>query len=491
MADVERSKAQADELALRAHAAAEAWGGASQEDVDRVIEAMAQAGTEHAQRLADLAYEETGYGRPDHKAFKNLFNSQFLYEFIRHVPTVGVIAEHPSRRYVEIAEPVGVIAGLVPVTNPTSTVMFKALIALKARNAIVCAPHPRAVRCSAETARVMDEAATAAGAPPNLVQCMTEVSLEGTDALMRHYRTDLVLATGSRAMVLAAYSSGKPTYAVGPGNTTAYVHRSAADLGETAAMLIVSSTFDNGTPCASEQAVVADAEVAGRLRSELEARGAYFCNEREQAAVERMCFPQGAKGPAAVDIVGQFPSKLAEMAGIAVPEGTRMLVVRPIGVGREHPLSREILCPILKWYEGSSEEDAFATVHALLKYGGDGHTAAVHAEDDGVIGRFANRMPAYRIVVNETAIFGASGFTTGVDPSYMLGTGTIGGTITSDNIGPRHLVNVKRVAMPVRSWREAGLDEGGKGPMHFAPPVASPDLEAFVREIVERVMAHG
>jgi acetaldehyde dehydrogenase (acetylating) len=490
MADVERSKAQADELALRAHAAAEAWADATQAEVDHVIEAMAQAGNEQAQRLADLAYEETGYGRPDHKAFKNLFNSQFLFEFIRHVPTVGVIAEHPGRRYVEIAEPVGVIAGLIPVTNPTSTVMFKGLIAVKARNAIVCAPHPRAVRCSAETARVMDEAAVRAGAPPNLVQCMTEVSLEGTDALMRHYRTDLILATGSRQMVLAAYSCGKPTYAVGPGNTTAYVHRSTRDLGETAAMLIVSSTFDNGTPCASEQAVVVDAEVAARFRAELEARGTYFCNAREQALIERMCFPQGPSGPAAVDIVGQYATRLAEMAGIGVPAGTRMLVVRPVGVGRDHPLSREILCPILKWYEARSEEEAFATAHALLKYGGDGHTAAVHAEDDGVVGRFASRMPAYRIVVNETAIFGASGYTTGVDPSYMLGTGTIGGTITSDNIGPRHLVNVKRVALPVRSWREAGLDEAGHPPHAFAPPVASPDVEAFVREVVERVMAH-
>ena len=489
MADAERSKQQADELALRAHAAAEAWADASQAEVDHVIEAMAQAGTEHAQRLADLAYEETGYGRPDHKAFKNLFNSQFLFEFIRHVPTVGVIAEHPSRRYVEIAEPVGVIAGLIPVTNPTSTVMFKGLIAVKARNAIVCAPHPRAVRCSAETARVMDEAAVRAGAPRDLVQCMTEVSLEGTDALMRHYRTDLILATGSRQMVLAAYSCGKPTYAVGPGNTTVYVHRSARDLGEVAAMIIVSSTFDNGTPCASEQAAVVDAEIAGRLRAEFEARGSYFCDEREQAAVERMCFPQGAEGPASVDIVGQYATRLAEMAGIRVPPGTRMLVVRPRGVGRDHPLSREILCPVLKWYEATTEAEADATAYALLKYGGDGHTAAIHAEDDGAIGRFANRMPAYRIVVNETAIFGASGFTTGVDPSYMLGTGTIGGTITSDNIGPRHLVNVKRVALPVRSWREAGLEENGHGPRSFAPPVASPDLEALVREVVERVMA--
>jgi acyl-CoA reductase-like NAD-dependent aldehyde dehydrogenase len=255
-------------------------------------------------------------------------------------------------------------------------------------------------------------------------------------------------------------------------------------------MIIISSTFDNGTPCASEQAAVVDAAVAGRLRAEFEARGSYFCDEREQAAVERLCFPQGAGGPASVDIVGQYATRLAEMAGIRVPPGTRMLVVRPRGVGRDHPLSREILCPILKWYEAATEADADATSYALLKYGGDGHTAAIHAEDDGAVGRFAARMPAYRIVVNETAIFGASGYTTGVDPSYMLGTGSIGGTITSDNIGPRHLVNVKRVAMPVRSWREAGLEENGHGSRSFTPPAASPEVEALVREVVERVMAH-
>jgi acetaldehyde dehydrogenase (acetylating) len=488
MTDVERSRRQAEELALRAHAAAEAWAAATQTEVDRVLEAMALAGTEHARRLGDLAYEETGYGRPDHKAFKNLFNSQFLFEEIGHVPTVGVIAEHPDRRYVEIAEPVGVVAGLIPVTNPTSTVLFKTLCAVKGRNAIVCAPHPRAVRCSAETARLLDEAAVRAGAPRDLVLCMTEVTLEGTDALMRHYRTDLILATGSRAMVQAAYSCGKPTYAVGPGNVPCYVHASAADLGETAAMIILSSTFDNGTPCASEQAVVADTAIAGRLRGELEARGTHFCDEREQAALERAVFPQGAEGPASTEIVGQFPSRLAEMAGIRIPAGTRMLVVRPRGVGREHPFSREILSTILKWYEAGSEEEALATCRALLKYGGDGHTAVVHAGDEGAVGRFAGRMPAYRIVVNETGIFGASGYTTGIAPSYMLGTGTIGGTITSDNIGPRHLVNVKRVAMPVRSWREAGLAENG-----FAAPAgpAAQDLEALVRQVVERVMAHA
>ena len=487
MADVKRSIQQAEELALRAHAAAEAWADATAEDVDRVTEAMARAGTAAAERLAQLAWEETGYGRVDHKAFKNLFNTEFLFERIRHVPTVGVIAEHPDRRFIEIAEPVGVIAALIPVTNPTSTVFFKALCAVKGRNAVICAPHPRAVRCSAESVRVLADAAAEAGAPRDLVQCMTEMTLEGTDALMRHHRTDLILATGSRQMVLAAYSCGKPTYAVGPGNVPAYVHESAPDLGEAAAMIVFSKTFDNGTPCASEQSVVADAGIAARLRAEFETCGAYFCDGREQAAVERLCFPEGGGGPISTEIVGQFATRLATMAGIRVPEKTRVLVVRPHGVGRDHPLSRELLCPILKWYEAPAEGAGIALCTELLKYGGDGHTAVVHAGDDEVVGRFA-RVPAYRIVVNETGIFGGSGYSTGIDPSYMLGTGTIGGTISSDNIGPRHLVNIKRVAAPVRSWREAGLGENGAGP--GAPAArAEPDLEALVRRVVERVMA--
>jgi acyl-CoA reductase-like NAD-dependent aldehyde dehydrogenase len=478
MADTSKPVLQAAELALAAHEAAMQWADATQADVDRVTEAMAQAGHDNAARLAQMAHDETGYGRADHKTFKNIFTTKRYLDGIRHIPTVGVIASDPARGVVEIAEPVGVIAGLVPVTNPTATTLFYGIAAVRARNAIVNAPHPRAVRTIAETARVLDEAATAAGAPPNLVTAMTEVSLDGTQALMAHYRTDLVLATGSRIMVLAAYSSGKPTYAVGPGNSPSYVHRSTRDLGEAAAGILASKTFDNGTACASEQAVIVDASVATAMRAELERRGAYFATPPEQEKLSALLFPNGPGTAFNVESVGQFATKLAQMAGITVPAGTRALVVQPAGVGREHTLSHELLCPVLKWYVAPTEDAGIAIATALLKYGGDGHTAAIHAEDQAVIAKYS-KVPAYRICVNSPTLFGAMGFTTGFVPSFTLGTGTIGGTISSDNIGPGHLINRKRVGVAIRSWRESGIGEdlpallGGLGqPAATAPAPA-------------------
>jgi len=470
--DLERSLEQADRLALAAHEAALAFADATQADVDRVTQAMAQAGHDNAERLAQIACEETGYGRVDHKTFKNRFCSLQYLERIRDVPTIGVIARYPERGVVEIAEPVGVVAGLVPVTNPTATTLFYALACVRARNAIVNAPHPRAVRCIGETVRVLEDAARAAGAPPNLITAMSEVTLDGTQELMRHYRTDLVLATGSRGMVLAAYSSGKPTYAVGPGNSPTYVHRSVRDAGEAVAGILASKTFDNGTACASEQAIVVDAAIAATVRRELEARGAYFPTADEQAKLAHLLFPGGPGSPFNVESVGQFATTIASMAGISVPAGTRALVVQPAGVGREHALSHELLCPVLKWYEAPTEEAAIQIAYDLLKYGGDGHTAAIHAEDESIVARYA-RVPAYRISVNGPTLFGSMGYTTGFEPSFMLGTGTIGGTISSDNIGPRHLVNVKRVGVAVRSWRDSGIGEDG-----FATPTAHRMLSA-------------
>jgi acetaldehyde dehydrogenase (acetylating) len=339
-----------------------------------------------------------------------------------------------------------------------------------------------------ETARVLQDAAQAAGAPADLVTCMTEVSLAGTDALMRHYRTDLILATGSRGMVLAAYSSGKPTYAVGPGNSPAYVHRSSPDLGETAAVIITSKCFDNGTACASEQAVLADASIADRLQAEFASRGAHFCTPEEQEAVLRLCYPTGSPDALNVDIVGQSAPDLATMAGFSVPPTTRVLVVRPAGVGSDHPLSHELLCPILKWYVAASEDEALRTAHALLKYGGDGHTAAIHAGEEGIVGRYAS-VPAYRICVNQGTLFGAMGYPAGWDPSFTLGTGTIGGAISSDNIGPQHLINRKRVGMPVRDWREGGVTEAPAASRLNPAASAAPAAAAVAAPALNGVLA--
>ena len=283
---------------------------------------------------------------------------------------------------ITIAEPVGVIAGLVPVTNPTSTVLFKSLIAAKTRNAIVLAPHPRAVRSSGEAARVMQEAAQEAGAPADLIQSMSRVSVAGTDALMRHHRTDLVLATGSRAMVLAAYSSGKPTYAVGPGNVPAYIHASVRDVEYAARCIMAAKIFDWGTACASEQSAIVDRSIAASLQAAMERQGALFLSDDQQNRITQLLFPQGGRGPSNVEAVSQSPATLAHLAGFSIPEGTQLLVVRPGGIGYDFPLSREILGPVFKFIEVDGPDEGIATAVAQLRFGGDGHTSAVHAGDE-------------------------------------------------------------------------------------------------------------
>ena len=374
---------EAHELAVRGHIAARAYASATQEDVDRITAAMARAGTEAAERLGQLAAEETGYGRAAHKTFKNVFNTQWVYEGFKDERTVGVISNDTQKRVITIAEPVGVIAGLVPVTNPTSTVLFKSLISAKTRNAIVLAPHPRAVRSSGETARVMQEAAQAAGAPADLIQSMSRVSVAGTDALMRHHRTDLVLATGSRAMVLAAYSSGKPTYAVGPGNVPAYIHASVRDIDYAARCIMAAKIFDWGTACASEQSAIVDRSIAPQLQAAMERERALFLNDDQQNRITQLLFPQGGRGPSNVEAVSQSPATLAHLAGFTIPEGTQLLVVRPGGIGYDFPLSREILGPVFKFIEVDGPDEGIATAVAQLRFGGDGHTAAVHAQRRG------------------------------------------------------------------------------------------------------------
>jgi acetaldehyde dehydrogenase (acetylating) len=443
---------EAHELAVRAHIAARAFASATQEDVDRITAAMARAGTAAAERLGVLAADETGYGRAAHKTFKNTFNTQWVYEGFKDERTVGVIENDSAKRVITIAEPVGVIAGLVPVTNPTSTVLFKALISAKTRNAIVLAPHPRAVRSSGETARVMQEAAQEAGAPADLIQSMSRVSVAGTDALMRHHRTDLVLATGSRAMVLAAYSSGKPTYAVGPGNVPAYIHASVRDVDYAARCIMAAKIFDWGTACASEQSAIVDRSIAASLQAAMERQGALFLSDDQQNRITQLLFPQGGRGPSNVEAVSQSPATLAHLAGFSIPEGTQLLVVRPGGIGYDFPLSREILGPVFKFIEVDGPDEGIATAVAQLRFGGDGHTSAVHAGDEAVISRFAEAAPAYRVLVNTPSLFGAMGYSTGVDRTFMIGTGTIGGSISSDNIGVRHLINRKRVAAQIHDW---------------------------------------
>ncbi len=446
-----RSIAQARTAAESAYQAFQKFAKADQETVDRIIEAMVRAIEPECARLGQLAADETGYGNAADKELKNLFNAIGVWEWLRNVRTLGVLWKDEVTKVVAIGEPMGVVAALIPVTNPTSTVIFKVLSAVKAGNAIVCAPHPRGVQCGTETTRVMAEAAEAAGAPVGLIQCLTEVTQEGTAELMRHRRTAVVMATGGAAMVRAAYSSGKPTLAVGPGNVPAYVDESARDeLAEVADRILTSKAFDYGTACVAEQAIIVHRTVAGALRSEVKLAGGYFCTSREADSLRGVLF--GDNLATRIENVGKSAARLAELAGFAVPPRTRVLLAELAAVGRSEPLSAEKLNPVLGFYEVPNVEAGYEVCDSILRFGGRGHTLAIHAHAPEVVARFS-QLPAGRVLVNTPTLHGGMGFSVDIEPSFMLGTGTWSGSIVSDNVTALHLINIKRVAYESRSWR--------------------------------------
>lgn len=452
-----RSIQQARSMAVAARDAQRIWAQASQEEVDRVCEAMAEAAFNASERLGRLAAEETGYGVPEHKKLKNEFGSKHIWESIRDIKTVGVIHHDAEAKIYEIAWPMGVVAALTPSTNPTSTVMNKILISVKACNAIVVAPHPSAVNCCVETARIMAQAAEEAGAPVGLINCMSEISLEGTQALMKHRYTGVILATGGSAMVRAAHSVGKPAYGVGPGNVPVYVDRSA-DLEKAARYIVASKAFDYSVICATEQAVIADKPIARRLEELMKAEGAYFVDQAQaDALAQALFFPDGVINPKSV---GKSPQYLAAMAGIQVPDSARILVVRLNSVGRDEPLSREKLTTVLGWYEADGWEAGCDICLDMIYFGGRGHSLIIHATDDNVIMRFGLEKPVFRIGVNTMGTLGVIGLTTKVMPSMTLGSGGVGGSITGDNITVHHLYNVKRLAFETSSPPESAMIPG-------------------------------
>ncbi len=415
----------------------------SQEQVDAIVDAMAAAVTPHAEALARLAHEETGFGVVADKIQKNLFSSDKIYRFIRPMKTVGVIRRLDDRKVVEIAEPFGVVAAIVPSTNPTSTAIYKILISLKARCPIVISPHPSAVRCITRTADIMTDAARRAGAPDGAIACMTTVSLEGTQELMKARETAVILATGGMGLVRAAYSAGKPAYGVGPGNAPAYIERSA-DLQKAVADIIRGKTFDNGLLCSSENSVVCDAPVTDDVKRLFAANGGYFMSTAESDTLAKVLVtPQRLPNPA---FVGKPATYIAQQAGIAAPSGTRVLMAELAGVGRDYPLSIEKLCPVLSFYVVADWKEGCERCKQILRYGGMGHTMSIHSRDDKIILEFGLKKPAFRIVVNTPTTLGSIGLTTGLDPSMTLGCGGWGGNITSDNISPLHLLNIKRLA---------------------------------------------
>ena len=484
------SIAEARALARRAKQAWLELAEFSQERIDAIVDAMAAAATTQAEAFARLAVEETGYGVVEDKIQKNLFSSQKVYNFIKPMKTVGVIARYDDRRVVEIAEPFGVVAAVIPTTNPTSTAIYKILIALKARCTIVISPHPQAVKCITRVAEVMDEAARRAGAPAGSINWMKTVTLEGTQELMKQRDVAVILATGGMGLVRAAYSAGKPAYGVGPGNAPAFIERTA-NVKKAVHDVITGKTFDNGVLCSSENSVVVDEPIAAETKREFQAQGGYFMNKAEMDALARMLItPQRLPNPA---LVGKTAVYIAEKCGIQAPADTRVLLAPLDGVGRDYPLSIEKLCPVLSYYVVKDWREGCERCKQILRYGGMGHTMSIHSQNEQVILEFGLHKPAFRIVVNSPATHGSVGLSTGLDPAMTLGCGGYGGNITSDNISPRHLLNIKRLAWEVQPvvsrWDRPGVgtrDIGGGNLRLPAPPARPPAPTGISADVLSR-----
>lgn len=465
-----------------AHAAQKQYKTASQKTVDRIVDAMVEAGIREARRLGQLAHDETGFGKPESKTQKNLFATRTLRERMQGMKTVGVIAKSHDGAVWEVATPMGVVGALVPSTNPTSTAMYKAILAAKARCGIVMSPHPSAVHCTAEALRVVAGAAVEAGAPEGLFHSLTKVTLAGTNELLEHDLTDVILATGGSAMVKAAYSKGKPAYGVGSGNVPAYVDRSA-DVQKAARDIITGVSFDWGTLCSTERSVIADSPIRSALVEAMQAEGAHLCSETETEKLRQVVKKDGRLN---VKVVGQSPETIAQLAGFSVPTRTKALVAPVEAAGAEEPLSMETLSPLLSLYVADGWEAGCARCIEILEFGGIGHTLALHATSDRVIEQFALKKPAMRIVVNTVGALGSVGMTTSLFPAMTLGPGTIGGSIVSDNLSPMHLVNVKRVAFETHPLEEEGSTHRSLSSSAGDAPRGEGWMEKIDRRLVAR-----
>lgn len=461
------ARQEARALCRRAEAAQRTLGEFPQEKLDAIVEAVAEAFAAGAAELAALAAEETGFGNAADKTVKNRFASETVAKAVRGMKTVGLLREDCGRRLWEIGVPVGVIAAIVPSTNPTSTICYKALIALKSGNAIVFSPHPKALGCSLAAAKLVAAAAERAGASAGSVGCLSIPAMAGCRELMEAPEVRLILATGGPAMVRAAYSSGKPAIGVGAGNGPAYIHRSA-DVARALGCILRSKTFDHGTVCASEQSIMVERDMADTVRRTAEGMGFFFMDDAQAAELAKVLFlPGGAMNPAAV---GRSAQTLARMAGLRVPAGTRVLVAKE----DTGPYSREKLCPVLGFFVLDSEAAVLEKARAVLHQEGAGHTFAIHAGDRAVIERFAHAIPVSRFLVNTPAALGGIGATTELFPALTLGCGAVGGSASSNNIGPMDLVNIRRVAWGMEEERP---DAGAEADL----------VELVTRKILERL----
>lgn len=419
-----------------------------EERINRILDAIHSVSMANLEKWARLANEETGFGKIEDKIIKNRFAADDVYRYIKPMKTTGFISANIEMGIYEVASPMGIVAGVIPSTNPTSTVIYKILISLKARNGIVISPHPNAKNCIKAVVDEIVDAVTSAGAPKGIIGLIEEPSIEDTQYLMKHHLTNVILATGGMGLVRAAYSSGKPAYGVGPGNVPAYIDRSAS-LTKAVKDVVIGKSFDWGTVCASEQSLIVDLPVAKKVKELLKQEGCYFVNEREKALLEGLMVDE--KGNLNPKIVAKSPQVIAQMAGFELPSNIRVIVVEEKGVGRDYPLTLEKLSPVLTYFEEDGWEAGCKRCIEVLKYGGLGHTLCLHSQDLNVIREFALKKPAFRILVNTPGTHGAIGFTTNLPPAMTLGCGALGNNITSDNITPLHLMDIKRVAFETKS----------------------------------------
>lgn len=438
-------------LIANAKAAAKAIAGYDQVKIDSIVKAIADACTAKAAILGKMAAEETGFGIPEDKALKNLLASKSVYEFCKDMKTIGVIRRDEEKKIIEVAVPMGVVAAIIPSTNPTSTTIYKAIISIKAGNAVVVSPHPNAKKCILETVSIIRDALKNVGVPQDLVQCISIPTIEATNALMRHKDIGIILATGGPGMVKAAYSSGNPALGVGAGNGPAFIERSA-DISQAVKRIIDSKTFDNGTICASEQSIITERCINDCVKREFQRQGCYFLDPGESEKVAAILLnSNGSMNPA---IVGKNAQVIAAMAGMTVPEGTRVLLSEQTEVSHQNPYSREKLCTVLGYYIVENWEEACELSIAILNNEGIGHTMTIHSKNEKVICEFALKKPVMRLLVNTAAALGGVGASTALAPSLTLGCGADGGSATSDNVTPMNLLNIRRVAWGIREVEE-------------------------------------
>ena len=441
-----RSIQEARNLARQGEEAAKKMATYTSEQIDKILKSMVEAAEEHAACLGRMAVEETGFGNAVHKAYKNHAASTLLYEDIRDMKTVGIISEDRARGTMDVAAPAGLIMGIVPSTNPTSTVIYKSIIAIKAGNAIVFSPHPSAAKCTLRAAEVMRDAAVKAGAPEGVISCITTPTMAATNELMYCKEVALIIATGGPGMVKAAYSAGKPAIGVGAGNSPAYIERTA-DVKAAVDAIIASKTFDNGTICASEQSIICERCNHDEVVAELKRHGAYFMTKEETDKVCRLLFKNGHAMNA--KFVGRSPEVIGQAAGISVPAGTTVLIGEQGGVGEGYPLSYEKLTTVLAFYTVENWEEACKLSIDLLQ-NGIGHTMSIHTNDQELVRKFAMK-PASRILVNTGGSMGGTGISTGLNVAFTLGCGTCGGSSVSENVSPLNLINVKKVAYGLKN----------------------------------------